>query len=213
MAKGIKVNMKFVVATKNPHKLIEFKRILNPLGIEVLSQTDVATGMGIPMDIDVVEDADTFEGNARLKACAIFELTGLPTIADDSGIEVYALNGEPGIYSARYGGEQCKNDVERYELLLKNLNDESNRDAQFVCAIHLIISHEKEHTFTGICKGQIGFKPLGNDGFGYDPIFMVDGKSFAELDGELKDMISHRGIALRKLEQFLKEEELINYDN
>lgn len=197
--------MKFVIATKNQHKVEEFKRILSPLGIETLSQADVG------VDIDVIEDADTFEGNARLKAKALFDAVGLPTIADDSGIEVDALDKAPGIFSARYGGESCKNDIERYELLLKNIENvpDESRTGRFVCSIYLVLDDVNEYSFTGICEGTIGHFPQGKDGFGYDPIFLVDGKSFAEINGTEKDEISHRGIALRKLEKFLREKEII----
>lgn len=191
--------MEFVIATKNMHKLEEFKRILEPMGIGVLSQADIG------VDIDVDETAKTFEGNAQLKARAIFKIIGKPTIADDSGIEVEALNGEPGVYSARYGGSNCKNDVERYRLLLANMDGVENRRAAFVCAIHLVLSEFEEYTFMGRCEGEVGYAPKGDGGFGYDPIFMVKDKSFSELSGEKKDAISHRGVALRKLSEFLSD--------
>lgn len=197
--------MKFVIATKNQHKVNEFKRILEPLGIKTISQIE------LDINIDVEEDANTFEENARIKAKALFDATGLPTIADDSGIEVDALGKAPGIYSARYGGEQCKSDIERYELLLDNIKSvpDVKRTARFVCSIHLILDDVSEFNFTGVCEGKIAYEPQGEDGFGYDPIFLVDGKSFAELDGVKKDEISHRGIALRKLEKFLLKKEII----
>lgn len=194
--------MKFVLATKNEHKLNEFRRIL---GVQIMSQADAG------VDIDVVEDADSFEGNAKLKARAIYNVTKMPTISDDSGLEVIALNNAPGVFSARYG--DVNSDIERYELLLKNMENISveNRQAQFVCSICLVLEDGKEYCFTGICEGTIAYKPKGIGGFGYDPIFMVGDKSFSELDGIEKDKISHRGKALRKLKDFLKEKG-INYD-
>jgi len=200
--------MKIVLATNNKHKTKEFSRILSPLGIEIISQEQAG------INIEVEENADTFEGNARLKAKAIFDLTKFPTIADDSGLEVIYLGNKPGVYSARYGGSACKDDVQRYELLLKNLENvpDEKRDAQFVCAIHLFLSENEEYSFTGVCKGKIGHKPLGENGFGYDPIFMVGNQSFSQLDGEKKDEISHRGNATKqlynKLSTILKDEEI-----
>lgn len=192
--------MKLVVATKNAHKLIEFKRILEPLGYEVLSQADVS------LDIDVEETGTTFEENSMLKAEAIFKATGLITIADDSGLEVDYLNGEPGIYSARYGGGN-RNDRERCELLLENLAGvpKEERTARFVSVISMVFSDTDKRSWRGECEGFIGFDFVGDNGFGYDPIFMVsDTESFATLDGVKKDAVSHRGNALRKMEQDLK---------
>ncbi|WMJ23681.1 RdgB/HAM1 family non-canonical purine NTP pyrophosphatase [Paludicola sp. MB14-C6] len=193
--------MKFIIATKNAHKVKEFARILNPLGIETISQVEAG------INVDVEENADTFEGNARLKAKAIFEQCGLPTIADDSGLEVFALNKAPGVYSARFGGEACKTDKDRYEKLLNDMKDigEGQRDAQFVCCIYLVLSDNQEYSFIGTCKGTIGFQAVGENGFGYDPIFMVGDKSFSQLSDTEKDTISHRGNALKQLETKLKE--------
>lgn len=191
--------MKLILATKNKHKVMEFSRILTPLGIEIISQSDAL------IEVDVDENADSFEGNARLKAQAIFDKSGIPTIADDSGLEVYALNNAPGVYSARYGGAECKNDKERYEKLLSEMKDvpEKNRGARFVCSICLVISKEMEYNMTGICEGKIAYEPHGENGFGYDPIFMVGDKSFSELSDSEKDQISHRGNALKKLQETL----------
>ncbi len=193
--------MKLIIATKNAHKVEEFSRILKPIGIEVISQTDAG------VDIGVDENADTFEGNARLKARAIYEKTGLPTIADDSGLQVEFLSNAPGIYSARYGGSECSTDKQRYEKVLKELDGvpKEERSAQFVCCISLILSDDKEYSFTGICKGTIGYKPLGENGFGYDPIFMVGDKSFSQLTDQQKDEISHRGSALKQLQECLAD--------
>lgn len=193
--------MKVVIATKNNHKLVEFKRILEPLGYEVLSQADVN------VDIDVEETATTFEGNSALKAKAIYDATKMITIADDSGLEVDYLNGEPGVYSARYGGEG-KNDKDRCNLVLEKMQgvEKEKRTARFVCAIHMIISENDQRTYKGVCEGYIGFGFKGDNGFGYDPIFMVnDNDSFATLSGEEKDKLSHRGKALQKMEADLKQ--------
>lgn len=191
--------MKLVIATKNAHKLIEMKRILEPLGYEVLSQADVN------VDVDVEETGTTFEENAALKAQAIYRATGMITLADDSGLEVDYLGGEPGIYSARYGGSG-KDDKDRCRLVLERLSGvpKEKRTARFVCVIHLIFSENDQRTYRGECEGWIGEDFVGDNGFGYDPIFMVnDHESFATLDGVKKDALSHRGRALAKLEQDL----------
>ena len=193
--------MKLVIATKNAHKLIEMKRILDPLGYDVLSQADVN------VDVDVEETGTTFEENAALKAQAIYKATGMVTLADDSGLEVDYLNGEPGIYSARYGGEG-KNDKDRCDLVLEKLKGvpKKDRTARFVCVIHLIFNEGDQRTYRGECEGFIGEGCVGDNGFGYDPIFMVnDHDSFATLDGVKKDALSHRGRALEKLRQDLSK--------
>lgn len=192
--------MKFVIATKNKNKLEEFQRILKPFGIEALSQEDVG------IDIDVVENGSSFIDNAKLKAKAIFNKCKIPTIADDSGLEVFALNNDPGIFSARYGGEFCKTDLDRTKLLLENMKniDKNNRGARFVCAIYVIFENGDEHSIICYCDGDIGFEIKGANGFGYDPVFMVGEKSFAEIDSTQKDNISHRGKALRQFENIVK---------
>lgn len=192
--------MKLIAATNNAHKVIEFKRILEPLGYTVLSQKEAG------IHIEVEETGETFEENAYLKAKSVYEASGLPTVADDSGIAVDALNGAPGVYSARYGGPAL-DDVGRYEKLLAEMENvpDSNRTARFVCAISLILSNEKVYSFTGVCEGKIGYAPRGENGFGYDPIFMVGDKSTAELSPAEKDKISHRGQALRKMEKLLRK--------
>ena len=192
--------MKLIAATNNTHKVIEFKRILEPLGYTVLSQKEAG------IHIEVEETGETFEENAYLKAKSVYEASGLPTVADDSGIAADALNGAPGVYSARYGGPAL-DDVGRYEKLLAEMENvpDSNRTARFVCAISLILSNEKVYSFTGVCEGKIGYAPRGENGFGYDPIFMVGDKSTAELSPAEKDKISHRGQALRKMEKLLRK--------
>jgi len=190
--------MKLIAATNNAHKVVEFKRILEPLGFTVLSQKEAG------IHVEAEETGTTFEENAYLKAKAVYDASGLPTVADDSGIVVDALDGAPGVYSARYGGPGL-NDVGRYEKLLHEMEGvpDAKRTARFVCAISLVLSPDKAFSFTGVCEGKIGHGPRGENGFGYDPIFMVGEKSTAELSSEEKDKISHRGQALRKMEQML----------
>lgn len=190
--------MKLIAATNNAHKVVEFKRILEPLGFTVLSQKEAG------IHVEAEETGTTFEENAYLKAKAVYDASGLPTVADDSGIAVDALDGAPGVYSARYGGPGL-NDVDRYEKLLHEMEGvpDEKRTARFVCAISLILSSDKAFGFTGVCEGKIGYGPRGENGFGYDPIFMVGDKSTAELSPNEKDKISHRGQALRKMEQML----------
>ena len=190
--------MKFIIATKNAHKVEEFQRILEPLGITAVSQEEAG------LDISPEENADTFEGNSLLKAKAVQQAAGVPVIADDSGLEVYALGNAPGVYSARYGGPGLS-DGQRTEKLLGEMRKipDLQRGARFVSCISLVLNGEKLYTFTGICEGKIGHEPLGSNGFGYDPVFMVGEKSFAQLSGKEKDAISHRGKALRKMAEKL----------
>ena len=193
--------MQFIIATGNAHKLLELERILAPLGIDAVS----TKAKGISLD-DVEETGTTFEENAYLKAKAACDKTGLPAVADDSGLCVDALNGEPGVYSARYAGEDAT-DEQRYQKLLENLKDvpAEKRTARFVSAVCCGWPGGETLTVRGECEGAIGFCPLGENGFGYDPVFMVGEKSFAQLSAEEKDAISHRGRALVKLQQALKE--------
>lgn len=190
--------MKFVIATKNNGKLLEFKRMLEPLGIEAVSQLDC----GIAEQAE--ENGTTFEENARLKAKFIFDQTGLPTLADDSGLCVDALDGRPGIYSARYGGPGLT-DKDRVQKLLTELDGvpEIKRTGRFACAISVIFPEEEWLIFE-VCEGTIAFAPSGERGFGYDPVFLAGGKSFSELGDTEKDAISHRGKALRELVRRLK---------
>ena len=196
--------MKFVLATHNPGKLREMADILSHLGVEVVSPADVG------ITVDVEETGTTFAENAMLKAKAICAAAGLPAIADDSGLCVNALNGAPGVYSARYGGEGL-DDVGRYRLLLENLRGQTTRAAHFACAIACAFPDGQTLTAEGRCDGAIAFAPLGEGGFGYDPVFLVPekGKTFGQLTAEEKSEISHRGRALRdfsaKLETYLKK--------
>ncbi len=191
--------MKLVVATNNQGKVKELKKLLEPLGIEPVSLKDEG------IEIEVVEDGETFAENARLKAEAVYNIVHCPVIADDSGLEIDFLDGAPGIYSARYAGENAT-DKERMEKVLSELEgtDESIRTARFVCALYCILDDETEYSVLGTCDGVIGTEPVGENGFGYDPIFVLpDGRTMAELDASEKNEISHRANALRKLAEVL----------
>ena len=183
--------MKIIAATKNKNKLREFGEILK--GFEIISQEEAG------IDIDVEETGTTFEENSLLKARAIYEKSGIPAIADDSGLCVDALNGEPGVYSARYGGEGY-DDAGRVQLLLKNMKDipDEKRTARFVCAITMV-SDDGIITARGECEGRINHAPVGENGFGYDPVFYMEeyGKTTAEMTPDEKNAVSHRGKALR----------------
>ena len=192
--------MKFIIATHNQKKLSELRRILSPLGIEAMTADEA----GISFD-DVEETGVTFEENAAIKARALFDGSGFGTIADDSGLCVDALDGAPGVYSARYAGEHG-NDADNIALLLKNMENvpENERTARFVCAICCVMPDGTQFTVKGKCEGKIGYECVGDGGFGYDPVFMLaDGRSMAELSKEEKDAISHRGNALRLLAEKL----------
>ena len=196
--------MKLVLASKNAHKLVEMKDILSQLGMEVVLESDVG------VDVDVEETGATFEENAYLKAHAVMEASGLPAIADDSGLCVDALNGAPGVYSARYGGPGL-DDAGRYKLLLENMRGQLDRRCRFVSAICCCFPNGDRVEARGECAGTLAYAPKGEDGFGYDPVFFVPGlkKTFAELSPEEKNAISHRGNALKafreKLETYLKK--------
>lgn len=191
--------MKIIIATHNKHKLAEMARILEPMGYEVVTDRDI----GIELT-DVEENGETFLDNARIKAEAGCRESGLPCIADDSGLCVDALNGEPGVFSARYSGEHG-NDAANNEKLLFNLKDvpDEKRTARFVCSICVSFPDGSEITAEGVCEGKIGYEYRGNNGFGYDPLFMVGDKSFAEFTADEKDAVSHRGNALKKLQKLL----------
>ncbi len=193
--------MKIIIATNNQGKVKEFKEMLAPLGYEPVSLKDEG------IDINVVEDGETFAENARIKAEAVYNICHCPVLADDSGLEVDFLNGAPGIYSARYGGEDAT-DKDRYEKILSELDgvDISMRTAHFTCALYCILDDEREYSVLGTLDGFIGTEPMGENGFGYDPVFMVDDEnSAAMITAEEKNKISHRAVALRKLAEILKE--------
>lgn len=189
--------MKIVFATNNKNKILEVQQLL-PSTIEIISLESIGCFEEIP------ETADTIEGNAILKANYVSKKYGYDCFADDTGLEVDALNGEPGVYSARYAGEQ-KNSDDNMDKLLEALSDKSNRNAQFKTVIVLNLNGE-QHLFTGIVCGEITLEKTGNQGFGYDPIFKPEGfrKTFAQLSLQEKGQISHRGKATEQLIAFLK---------
>ena len=192
---------RLVIATNNGGKLKEFKKLLEPFGFEAISMREAG------FTDEIIEDGDTFEENAHIKARAVFEATGLPTIADDSGLEIDFLNGAPGIYSARYAGENAT-DKERCDKVLEEMCgvDRSLRDARFVCSIYFIYAEDDEYSVSGTVNGYIGEEPLGENGFGYDPIFMLnDDESMATIGEDEKNKISHRARAFEKLSDILKE--------
>ena len=190
---------KLVLATQNPHKIEELEQILGPLGIEVLSAKD------FPDLEDVIEDRPTLQGNALKKAKYVAEFTGLPALSDDTGLEVEALDGAPGVYSARYAGENVTYQ-DNVDKLLKELDGEENRKAQFRTVV-AVVDGEDEFTFEGICRGEITLTEKGDRGFGYDPVFLPEGfdQTFAELDAATKNEISHRGKAVQNFVEFIKK--------
>ena len=193
--------MKLVFATNNKHKLQEVRDIVGDR-VEVLSLADIGGYDDIP------ETADTLQGNALIKARHIYEKYGFDCFADDTGLEVEALDGAPGVYSARYAGEECDSEANMRKLL-ENLTGKTNRNAQFRTVIALIINGE-EMLFNGIVKGSIATEKKGDSGFGYDPIFVPEGHSasFAQMSSEMKNSMSHRFRATQQLSDYLKE----NYD-
>ena len=190
--------MQLVFASNNPNKIKEIQLLL-PKNIQILSLSDIGCHEEIP------ETASTIEGNAILKADYVTQKYGYNCFADDTGLEVEDLNGEPGVYSARYAGEQ-KNADDNMDKLLTNLKDKSNRNAQFKTVIALNLDG-KQHLFTGIIKGSIINDKVGNQGFGYDPIFQPEGyqHTFAQLSLQEKATISHRGLAVKKLLEFCSQ--------
>ena len=192
--------MKFVLASQNKHKLEEMQAILSAHGVEAVLQSDLG------LHVDVEETGDTFAENALLKAKAVMEASGLPAIADDSGLCVECLNGAPGVYSARYGGEGLS-DEERYRILLENMRGQMTRAAKFVSVITCCFPNGDVLTARGECPGSIAYAPMGEGGFGYDPVFFVPElkKTFAQLSAEEKNAISHRGKALEAFKEKLEE--------
>ncbi len=192
--------MEIVLATRNKKKVEEIKRILSGMDVNVLSLED------FPFCPEVHEDAETFEGNAIKKALLIARCTGKIAVADDSGLEVYALNGAPGVRSARYAGE-IADDLSNIKKLLKEMEgvEDENRGARFVCCIAIAFPDGLIETFWGYVQGRIIREQKGERGFGYDPIFIPEGydETFAEMSPELKDAISHRGKALKGLKEYL----------
>ena len=195
--------MKVVLASKNKHKLVEISKITEKFDIELVLQSELG------IDIDVEENGTTFEENSFIKAEAVMKASGLPALADDSGIAVDALNGEPGIYSARYGFDDTLDDFGRLCLLLKNTEHvpDGERQAQFVCVITMVTPDGKVIQARGEVHGELLRAPAGEGGFGYDPIFYYPpyGKTLAEVSAEEKNQVSHRANALKVFYEKLKE--------
>ena len=195
--------MKVVLASKNKHKLAEISKITEKFGFDLVLQSELG------VDIDVEETGTTFEENSFLKAEAVMKATGLPALADDSGIAVDALNGEPGIYSARYGFDESLDDWGRMMLLLKNTEHvpDDQRQAQFVCVITFVTPEGEVIQARGEIHGMLTREPRGENGFGYDPIFYYPpyGKTTAEASAEEKNKVSHRAVALNVFYDKLKE--------
>jgi len=185
--------MKLVLASDNAHKLSEFRKLFRTMDVELLSKAEA----GVSGDVE--ETGETFAENAYIKAEAVMRASGLPAVADDSGLAVDALDGAPGVRSARYMGDHSDSDEARYRLLLQNLGDRSDRDARFVCALCCVFPDGNILRAEGVCEGRILYAPRGENGFGYDPIFQPEGfdRSMAELTMEEKNAVSHRGRALR----------------
>jgi XTP/dITP diphosphohydrolase len=194
--------MDIVLATRNKKKIEEMKRIIADLPISIRTLDDFP---GCP---EVEEEGITFEENAVKKALTVAQYTGKPSIADDSGLEVYALNGAPGTLSARYAGEDAndRRNIEKLLFGMRSIADEK-RGARFVCCIALAFPDGKVKTFTGYVEGRIGSEPRGIHGFGYDPLFYPQGhrRTFAEMTDNEKDALSHRGKALNELQKYLRE--------
>lgn len=192
---------RLVFATGNQGKVNEFRQMLG-------EEYEICSMKELGVDVDIVEDGCTFEENAVIKAKAVMEATGEMVLADDSGFEVDALGGEPGIYSARYMGEDTPYSVKNAELLRRCEGvPEDKRDARFVCVIACAYPDGKVDTVTGVIEGKLAYEPKGENGFGYDPIFYLPdrGCTTGELEPEEKNAISHRGIAIRKMVELLKE--------
>lgn len=192
--------MKFVLATQNMKKLEELRKVLSDLGVEVASEAELG------VKIEVEETGETFAENSLLKAKAVMEATGLPAIADDSGLCVKALNGGPGVYSARFGGEGL-DDKGRYMLLLQMMQGQGDRSAYFHTTITCAFPNGDVLQADGECHGTIAYTPMGDDGFGYNPVFFVPDKrkTFAQMTLEERAAISHRGNALRAFKAQLAE--------
>lgn len=192
--------MKFVLASNNKKKLLEMDAILSELGIEVISQSEAG------INVEPEETGTSFEENAIIKAEAVMLASGLPAIADDSGLTVDALDGRPGIYSARFGGDCCKNDLDRCNLLLKSMEGKEDRGAAFVSAIACVFPDGRRIISRGECRGTILTEMKGEGGFGYDPLFYIPQymATMAEMPQELKNKISHRANALNELKTKLE---------
>lgn len=196
------MSKKIILASNNKNKIREISEILSLLGYEVISQRDAGA------DFEVEETGTTFAENAAIKARAVYEHCKTAVIADDSGLEVDYLKGAPGVYSHRYAGENAT-DADRNAKLLKELSGvpDEKRGAQFTCVICFIDENGREELVKGVCRGKIGYEPMGENGFGYDPVFMCGEKSFAQISPEEKNKISHRAKALDGLCSLIKKKE------
>lgn len=195
------VRKQIIIASNNNGKIREFKKLLEPYGFEAVSMRDAG------FSDEIVEDGDTFEENAHIKARAVFEKLHMPVIADDSGLEIDFLDGAPGVYSARYAGEGAT-DADRCAKVLREMHGVAHelRDARFVCSIYFIYAEDVEYSVRGEVGGYIGDSPVGSNGFGYDPIFMLnEDESMATISDQEKNKISHRAKAFAKLSQILKK--------
>ena len=193
--------MKIILASNNKNKILEFKQILSPLGYDVISQSEAG------VNIEVEENGTTFEENSMIKAKAVYDIAKMAVTADDSGLEVDYLDKAPGVYSHRYAGENAT-DKDRCRKILSELEgvSDDNRTARFVCVISYIDNNGNASVLKGECEGIIGREMKGDNGFGYDPIFMIGDRSFAEISADEKNSISHRANALKKLTEKLKGE-------
>lgn len=195
--------MKLVLASNNAHKLEELRAILTTLGMEVVPQKEMN------INIEPEENGTTFEENSYIKAKTIMDACGIATIADDSGLMVEALDGEPGVYSARYGGEECVTDRDRLNYLLSKMEGMENRKAKFVSVITMLTPDGKKIVARGECPGEILTAPQGENGFGYDPVFYVAevGCTLAQLSSQEKNAISHRARALKAFAEMVRKEQ------
>ena len=194
--------MKLVVASNNAHKIAELNAILSRLEMEVVSQREAG------VHVEPEETGTTFEENSYIKAKAVLEASGMAAVADDSGLMVEALGGAPGVYSARFGGAECRTDRDRLEYLLKKMEGQENRAAKFVSVITVLTPDGRKLVARGECPGVLLTEPRGDNGFGYDPIFFYPQKgcTFAELPAEEKNKISHRSRALKLLSERIQKE-------
>ena len=188
-----------ILASNNKNKLKEITEKVKQLDLKIISQSEAG------YDIEVEETGKTFEENAILKAEAIYKMLKLPVIAEDSGLEIDSLNGEPGIYTGRYAGAKAtgKDKIEKVLKLMKDV-EENKRTARFKCVICYVDKKGEKHIFEGSCEGKITYKPYGTAGFDYDPIFLYDTRTFAQMSSEEKNEISHRGKAVKKLVEYLQ---------
>lgn len=194
--------MKLIVASNNAHKIAELNAILSRLGMEVVSQREAG------IQVEPEETGTTFEENSYIKAKAVLDASGMAAVADDSGLMVEALDGVPGVYSARFGGAACVSDRDRLNYLLQKMEGQKNRAAKFVSVITLLTPDGRKLVARGECPGEILTEPHGENGFGYDPVFYLPerGHTFAELPADVKNQISHRARALTLLAELIRKE-------